>query len=301
MAKGFDTVAVYLGADVANGGTFTVSYPSGKNLGDYAFAFGHFLSLNGDTLRQPQDITLSFSTSSVTVTNDTGSTLPAGSKGYFQFEKAGDDKRIVGYTGATRVDVKRTQGAEIVRINLGAPITADDDGVCASQGGSSGVAMTINGALTTSGVATFDVPRAVVAAWTNTAILTIVGTDEYGNAVIETSASGTSHAGKKAFKTVTSVTPNATITGATVGTGDVLGLPVFLSSSALILKELQDDAAATAGTTVAGLTRNTESTSTTADVRGTYDPNAACNGAKAFSIVVVLQDPEFQGNAQYAG
>ena len=188
-------------------------------------------------------------------------------------------------------------------INLGAPITADADGVCASQSGTAATAMTINGALASGGVATFDVPRNVVGAWTNTATLTVTGTDEYGKTLVETSGSGTSMTGVKAFKTVTSVVPSANITSATVGTGDVLGLPVHVpkATTGYVLKEIQDDALATAGTVVAGLTRNTESTATTADVRGTYDPNAACDGAKAFSLIVVIPDPEYQGNPQYAG
>jgi hypothetical protein len=161
--------------------------------------------------------------------------------------------------------------------------------------------MLINGALASGGVATFDVPRNVVAAWTNTATITVTGTDEYGNTVVETSASGTSMAGKKAFKTITSVVPSANITGATVGTGDVLGLPVFLPGAGHVLSELQDGDVATAGTVVAGLSVNTESTATTADVRGTYDPNSACNGALRFELLVALPDPTHLGNAQFAG
>ena len=61
--------------------------------------------------------------------------------------------------------------------------------------------------------------------------------------------------------------------------------------------------AGTAGTFVAGLAVNTASTATTADVRGTLDPNSACNGARRFKLIM---DPPrdsylFLGNSQYAG
>ncbi len=87
------------------------------------------------------------------------------------------------------------------------------------------------------------------------------------------------------------------MTGATVGTGDVIGLPVFLPGTGYVLRELQDGAAATAGTIVAGVT--TKATATTGDVRGTYDPNAACDGAKAFQLLTFLGDPGFKGVAQF--
>jgi len=299
----FKAVEFALSADTADAGTFTVNYPTGMNRGDFEFAMGHYMTINGTRYNQPEDIGLSFGTSAVTVTNRSGGTIPAASRAFFNFARAGQTTSIKGRNGTVPNTAKRTNEAKVVVINLGAPITADADGVCASQSGTAATAMTINGALASGGVATFDVPRNVVGAWTNTATLTVTGTDEYGKTLVETSGSGTSMTGVKAFKTVTSVVPSANITSATVGTGDVLGLPVHVpkATTGYVLKEIQDDALATAGTVVAGLTRNTERTATTADVRGTYDPNAACDGAKAFSLIVVIPDPEYQGNPQYAG
>lgn len=299
----FKTAEFVISADVADAGTFTVNYPTGFNRGDFEFAVGHYMTINGTRYNQPEDIGLSFGTSAVTVTNRSGGTIVATGRGFFNFARSGQTIAVKGRNGTVPNTAKRVNGAQVVVINLGAPITADPDGVCASQAGTAATAMTINGALATGGVATFDVPRNIVAAWTTTSVLTVTGTDEYGKVVVESSASGTSMAGVKAFKTVTSVVPSISITGATVGTGDVLGLPVHVPKATVgyILKELQDDAVATAGTVVAGLTKNTESTATTADVRGTYDPNAACNGALAFTLIAVVPDPEYQGNPQFAG
>lgn len=295
------TVEFALGADVADAGTFTVNYPTGTNRGDFEFAVGHYMTINGTRYNQPEDIGLSFGATSVTVTNRSGGTIPAASRAFFNFERIGETILVKGRNGLVQNTAKRVTGAEVVVMNLGAPITADADGICASQAGTAATAMTINGALASGGVATFDVPRNVVGAWTNTATLTVTGTDEYGKTIVETSASGVAMAGLKAFKTITSVVPSANITGATVGSGDVLGLPIHVPKATVgyILKELQDDAVATAGTFVAGLARNTESTATTADVRGTYDPNAACDGARSFTIIAVVPDPEYQGNPQF--
>jgi len=56
--------------------------------------------------------------------------------------------------------------------------------------------------------------------------------------MVEKSASGTSHTGKKAFKTVTSFSVSANVTALTVGTGVVLGLPVAVAKEENILWEL---------------------------------------------------------------
>jgi hypothetical protein len=285
----YKIVDTTLAAAVANAATVNVSYPTGTDAGTFTGAVGHKLLLgNSKMLYAPADFTLSFGTSNITITNAYGSTWASGERVYLELQTVGD----TGIAG-----VKRTIPATLAYVNLGAPDTADADGVCASQAGTG--ALVINGALASGGVATFDVPRNVVAAWTGTAVLTVTGTDEYGEEVVESSASGTSMAGKKAFKTITGVSSSAAVTGATVGTGDVLGLPFFLQEEAMVLKEVQDDAAATAGTLVAGVT--TEPSATTGDVRGTYDPNAACDGAKSFRLVIVAPDPTYKGLEQYAG
>src|SRR3546814_13704308 len=91
------------------------------------------------------------------------------------------------------------------------------------------------------------VPRNVVitgAASVTSVTFTITGTDVFGDDLVETitgPTGATAASGKKAFKTVTAIAVSATTTAAvTVGTGDVLGLQVYLPSSGAVLKELQD-------------------------------------------------------------
>lgn len=414
-------VQFQLSADVADAGTFTVGYPTGFSDGQFENASGNYIMFNGKKLLQPADIGLSFGDTAVTVTNRTGGVLPAGQMGYIQYAVLGKQTKQYG-SGNINPTVRRVRAVEMpgLLIDLGAPVTADADGVCASQSITAGTAALLNGALlNVAGTGmVFDVPRNVVASWTTTSVLIVIGKDEYGNVMEERSASGTSHTGKKAFKSITSVNTTISVTSATVGTGDVLGLPVRIPAEINVLEEREggvvtekklakyilpfacnstetlagtskfvispvagtvtemnvvttevvttggtvsakiatvaitgisivvidtsaagvvqndvstgantvtagqaiefvgDAAFATAGaiagnfvvvpTTrlaggvlVAGLAKDTKSTTTAADVRGTYDPITACDGTTNFQLLVRLAQPDDLGNPQY--
>ena len=165
------------------------------------------------------------------------------------------------------------------------------NGVCLSQSIATGTPATINGSLATAGVATFDVPRNVVAAWTTAAVMTVTGTDAYGQPQTESSASGTTMAGKKAFKTITAVNVSVSVTAATVGTGKVFGLPFKALSGDIALATFAD--AADAGTFVAA-DQTAVATSTTGDVRGTYAPAGTPAGASYLSIFFKPNDATTQ-------
>jgi hypothetical protein len=167
------------------------------------------------------------------------------------------------------------------------PAAPDADGAVETQAATlvGGLATGINGALASGGVATFDVPRNVVAAWTGTAVITVTGTDVYGRRQVESSGSGTSLAGKKAFKTVTGIAVSADVTGLTVGTGNVLGLPVRVTDAGYLLRVGWDNALAdNAGTFVAA--DATAVTATTGDTRGTFVPGSAPNGTRRLIVAI---------------
>jgi hypothetical protein len=150
-----------------------------------------------------------------------------------------------------------------------------------------------------------DVPRNIIltSAGNDSGItFSVVGMDVYGNTVKETitGANAGIAAGKKAFSSITSIAASAASADTVkIGWGNVLGLPAFLPNAKHILAEFQDGAAATAGTTVAGV--QSKPTATTGDVRGTYVPNAAPDATKAYGLLVALPDPGYLGADQFAG
>lgn len=163
-----------------------------------------------------------------------------------------------------------------------APTLAVSTAVCASQGVTASVLALINGTLATAGVATFDTPRNIVAAWTTTSVMTVTGTDVYGEVMTEVSASGTSHTGKKAFKTITAITFSITVTAMTAGTGALIGVPFRLDAGDLLALRLNGPI--DAGTFVPADTTS-PATSSTGDVRGTIAAVGAFDGVKFLSVL----------------
>ena len=293
-----------IGTAVATSGTFTLAYPAGTDAGSFA-AFGHKIWVDKfqKLLSSPSEITVAFGASLITVTYLGATSIPVGARVNAQLNILGEDDENLDndFTGD---DVLNATPANIVKIALGAPDTADVNGVFESASDTGAHTIALDGALVTGGVAILDVPRNVVAdsGGADTAVLTITGTDVYGNVMVEniTLNGTTAVPGKKAFKTITGVTSSATIAnGAFLGTGDVLGLPVFLPSAAYVVQEIDDGAVATAGTIVAGV--SLAATATTGDVRGTYDANSAADGSMVLDLLIALPDPKYLGVAQFAG
>lgn len=293
-----------LATALATSGTVTVGYPSGYQRGHFIGSIGHKLVAGGNLYSAPNDFELTFNAnaSSITLTWRAASTLAASTNMKLELQTPG--RSLLGpYRWPVQGETSLIK-TEVVTIDLGSPNAIVTNGVAQSQSASGAHTLTLNGSLVVGGVAVLDAPRNVIidSGGADTAVLTINGTDLYGNAMREslTLNGTTAVSGLKAFKTVTSITSSATITnGAFVGTGDVLGLPVYLPGAGYIVRELENGAAPTAGVTVAGVL--TRPTATTGDVRGTYDPNSACDGSRNFKLVVALPDPDNLGVAQFAG
>jgi len=304
MSAKFDTVSVTLSADTGFGGTFTASYPTGRTAEDYLGATSHriFSTSYRALYAVDGDFTVAFG-ASITITMTTGLSLADGSVMYLELDRAERDDDGGLTAGESLADATNMTIMTPTKIDLGAPIAPDPNGYVVSQNltaaGVFSSSVTVDVALAAGALAgTADFARNVVGAWTGTAIATVTGTDHYGNAMVESSASGTTMAGKKAFKTVTDFTVSADVTGLTVGSGDVLGLPVFVADAGDVFAEYEDGAAPTAGTIVAGATAT--ATATTGDVRGTYDPNSACNGTKEFDLAAMVRSTSYKGITQYS-
>lgn len=288
------------GSDIVAAGTFTVSYPTGYGAGHFTNGEDHKIVVkNGPTYTAPDDFTIAFA-ATATVTWKSSDTLPANSTLFVQLDRGGPSNPA---NLAADLAAANCIPLSVVQIDLGSPDVADPDGICTSQSDTGAHTLTMDGALVSGGVATFDVPRGVVvdSGGADTAVITVTGTDQYGRTMVEsiTLNGATAVNGKKAFKTVTSVTSSATIAnGAFVGTTDVLGLPVYITEPTQVLIELEDGAVASAGTVVAGA--NANPTATTGDPFGTYDPNSAMDGDKGISLIAVIQDPAYRP-ATYGG
>lgn len=291
-----------LGTAVATSGTFTLDYPDDHSVDDFTLdSPRHVLGVGASEgskkyYSSADDFSLAFGASEITVTWKNAASIPAGSVVSAQLDKTGaNDDATVELVLPAGVNHVHT-----VTIDLGKPDTSSATyfRAAAAVGGA--------GALTLLQT-TLDVPRNIIitSAGDDTGdTFVVLGEDEYGVVMSETitGANAGVAAGKKAFKEITSITASGASAGnVSIGFGDVLGLPVWVPSAAHLLADYEDGGAITDGTLVAGLARATKSTATTADVRGTYDPNSACNGAKHFKLLVALDDPTYKGNAQFAG
>jgi hypothetical protein len=293
----FDIVETTLNSAVASGGTITFSYPANRLAGYYRGGDGHRLVARGlmSTFAWPSQFTIAFG-ANIVVTYNGSTTIPAGSVVRLELQAPGDRDNVDFVPGDARHTLLST-----VYVPYGAVSALAAATVVNAQA----VANT-NPVTKTAAIVTLDVPRvlsAVSSSASDTAItVTITGADEYGRPMVERIAlNGTTTVpGLKAFKTVSTVVASGAMAGnLSVGQTKVLGLPCFLSDAGMRIASLEDGAVATAGTYVAGSTA--VQTLTTGDVRGTWSPNANPNGTIQFACILLVDNPNNRGRAQFAG
>lgn len=154
-----------------------------------------------------------------------------------------------------------------------------------------------------------DVPRAVsvtTGAGTPTSRnFTVSGYDYYGQAMSEVIASSgtasTAVNGKKAFYQISSISVSGgTVVAITVGTTDILGIPVRVTNAAYIASvKTNSTLAQDTGTFVAAATAT--ATTTTGDVRGTYVPGTASDGINRTVMGILLPAIAVGPNATRVG
>jgi len=157
-----------------------------------------------------------------------------------------------------------------------------------------------------------DLPRAVQLTTvsgtiTTSRTITVSGYDYYGQAMSEAIATGTTSsavanvAGKKAFFQITGITISGALPVAiTVGTTDVLGIPVRVFNVSYVASVKSNNTLAQdAGTFVAADTAT--ATTTTGDVRGTYAPATASNGIVRTTMGILLPAIAVGPNATRVG
>lgn len=177
------------------------------------------------------------------------------------------------------------------------PVAAVANNVATAQIGGVGTALTLTAGKGVqlkvgtgpygSTVYQLDTPRALVVTTASgsptTSNITITGYDVYGQPMSEVIASSgtasTAVNGLKAFFQITGITSSASTTVTiTVGTTNILGIPVRVTAAPFLATVKQGTTLAQdAGTFVAADATN-PATTTSGDVRGTYTPSAANNG-----------------------
>lgn len=272
----FKAIETTLASTVANDGTLTLAYPSGFDKGAFLLGVRHRALYNGTSvLTQPNDFEISFGTRSagITITNRSEASWLAGKTFVLQAETAGKAAYKDPDWGATKF-LARAQRSKPILIDLGQPLALNTDQfIKAATSTELPNATTISYTPATNGTSPtddtmvldidyvngvlcwkMDVPRNFTVAATHGSsmvAMTIVarGYDVYGNAMRESlsiTATGTSKSatGVKAFAAIYQIdftaAGDSTTNTVNVGFGDVLGLPVFLPSSSMILAETVD-------------------------------------------------------------
>ena len=197
----------------------------------------------------------------------------------------------------------------LVTNNIAASQTPAAAGSLTLTAGTSVKSVTTAGGVT---VLQLDLPRAVQLTTasgtiTTSRTITVSGYDYYGQAMSEAIATGTTSsavatvAGKKAFFQISSITISGALPVAiTVGTTDVLGLPVRVFNVSYVASVKSNNTLAQdAGTFVAADTAT--ATTTTGDVRGTYAPATASNGIVRTTMGILLPAIAVGPNATRVG
>jgi hypothetical protein len=221
-------------------------------------------------------------------------------KGDFFPSRTNDHVPSMAYAADVRIN-------GVGEIEIPALAAADTDGILdgtdiATAGSTTTFAAAYTGAEALMGK--FGRNVTVVASGAATSTVTVTGKDYLGQVMVETlTLNGTSAvAGKKAFRTITSIAWGATASRTIdVGWGDALGLPYKVFS---LETNLVDRAAASgAGTVVAGVATSTTQTATTGDPRGTWTPHASdlADGSKTYQLRAYCDRQNLHGNAHYAG
>jgi hypothetical protein len=194
----------------------------------------------------------------------------------------------------------------LVANNIAATQTPAAAGSLTLTAGTSVKSVVLNSGTT---VLQLDVPRAVSvttgAGSPTSRNFTVSGFDYYGQAMSEVIASSASAStavnGKKAFYQISGITVSGgTVVAITVGTTDIIGLPVRVFDAGYVASvKYNNTLAADAGTFVAAAMAT--ATTTTGDVRGTYVPSGATDGLKRLVMTISLPAIAVGPNATRVG
>lgn len=292
----FVPMNILLDKPLAIGGTLTMPYPAGKNEGHFTGAVNHTLAVDSSFFRSPIDFIVFTQPDRIVFTWQGKMALPPGSLLNLQLDMPGGDFYYDAKLGITVINMV---ASPFFMINLGAPEASDPNFWLPAAAVSE--AKPLKPARASS-----EAARNVIvhSEQDNSAcIFTIEGEDMYKRTMVEKILAGSgANEGKKAFARILRITPSAPCNGnVSVGSGDRLGLPVFLPSPGYVIREVINGVATNGGTILSGETGMPAAT--TGDRRGTYTPpvNIALDGKHSIHLLLSLPAPGNIGIPDYAG
>jgi len=150
-----------------------------------------------------------------------------------------------------------------------------------------------------------NTPRALQINTSTTArTITVSGYDYYGQPMTEAITVGTqgvAKSGKKAFYQIASASINGSATAVTIGTTDIFGLPVRCFDAGYVVKVGWNNTLAQDAGTFTPADMTNPASSTTGDVRGTYQPSSASDGTKRLVMTIALPGIAVGPNATRIG
>ncbi len=186
-----------------------------------------------------------------------------------------------------------------VRVNLGAPVAADPNGIVAAQSMTTAGSLTVfAAAYSRSVMGNFGRCVNIDASGTAVKVVTIAGRDYLGQPMIEdiTLSSTTLVNGVKAFAWIEKVTWLAqSAINLDVGWGDIMGLPYKTEG---IIASIEDGLVVTAGTLVVGVETD-PAIATTGDPRGTDVADGTPDGSIIFEKLLIVDRTNLHGVAQF--
>jgi hypothetical protein len=288
---------ILLEKDLPPKGAVSLRYPEGRNEGHFFGGMNHTLSIDGVFFRSPRDFILLTHQDHIVFTWNGAFPLPAGLLLNIQAEIPGGDFY---FDPKSSVTVLNMVHSPLFMVNLGSPADANPvywvDSTTVSD----------NRPLKLAYTQTLTARNVVIHAENDNshATFTVEGEDLYRRSMVETITLSAlpSTEGKKAFSYITRITSNFPCNGKiSLGTGNKLGLPVFLPSVGYLIREIVNGQPMTGGIVAAGETAAPFAAS--GDRRGTYTPppGIALDGRKSVHLLLSLLAPGNIGIPDFTG
>lgn len=274
-----------------------LKYPEGVTQGSFFGAIDHTLGIESRFFRAPKDFIVIPTHDNIVIHWSSNIRVPAGALMHFQFQEQGGDFYSDPRTGIT---VKGMVQSPTFLVNLGSMADKDPNFYVQSAPiPEAGRLLLTNNKP--------DAARNVIIhsdADETHAVFTVEGEDVYLRPMVENIKGPSTNIinGKKAFAKINRITVTEACNGnVSIGTGNRLGLPVFVPGQGYVLQEMVNGMPISGGMIVSG--ELNVPTATTGDRRGTYSPppSVPLNGRDTIQLFLILPNPGNIGTPDFAG